>query len=68
MIVQPCLCRTSSETLKTGFLTTRLLSRGTTWAIVCGTCIFFLDIFKLFCFVVAMSDLAHDVEDIHSLC
>ena len=30
--------------------------------------IFFFEILKIFCFVVAMSDVVHDVQTMHGLC
>ena len=56
------------ENQNVGFLMTRLMyiSRGTTYASFC--CQFFrIFEIKLLCFVVAMSDLVHDVKAMHGL-
>ena len=75
MAVQAGLCRTWSETPKTGFLRTRLILSATFFNMFKGYnvgCLRgqFFRIFeekKLFCFVVAICDLVHDVEAIFPL-
>ena len=79
MAVQPGLCRTWSETQKTGFLTTRLnllielnecqcsVLHGVQRNMILVVSFFIFFSIFLFCFVVAIFDLVHDVKAIFYL-